>query len=663
MDIQTRVLLEGNLANEVGLIVLDTIELFCGHFKFHLEQDEGDNIMMKKVFSVLLSFLQIPQSEFMMRHVFASLRSYINKFPAALYRGSASYCGDLCREILSCCNSKLNSLRNQACSFLYLLMRSNFEFSGAQGCDRVHWQVIVAVSKLMANGLNRTAVNNSLQALKNYAVEDKGMKHTAFPSEVKDLTKKIHTVLQATAQMKEHDDVPEVLVDLQYSLAKSYSSTPELRETWLEHMAAVHESHENYSETAHCYIHAAALVAEYLKRQGAYPPGCAAFAPVSPNVVADESVMKTDEGMTMEQRYTVRHLVDLLEQCAKYLERAERYEVMGEVFKLAIPIYEQERDFKRLSNAYESLAQAYKKVVEVMGSGRRLLGKYFRVAFFGQMFGDDDGKEFIYKEPKITGLAEISQRLEQIYSKKHGKESIKLIMESAKVHPETLGSKKMGYIQITYVQPYFDDEELQARPTLFERNNNIRRFIYETPFTCSGKAHGNLTEQCKRKTILTTSNTFPYIKKRILVVQEEQYELTPVEVAFDEMQNKVQELNNVITQNPPDMKKLQLVLQGSVSVQVNAGPLAYAQGFLDKSVLASHPHKHIEKLQQVYRDFIACCGKALDINDQLIKEDQRMYQEDMKEKYNQLKTRLAKYIGDEISTTVTASSSLSSLAM
>ena len=35
------------------------------------------------------------------------------------------------------------------------------------------------------------------------------------------------------------------------------------------------------------------------------------------------------------------------------------------------------------------------------------------------------------------------------------------------------------------------------------------------------------------------------------------------------MQNKVQELNNVITQNPPDMKKLQLVLQGSVSVQVN----------------------------------------------------------------------------------------------
>ena len=29
---------------------------------------------------------------------------------------------------------------------------------------------------------------------------------------------------------------------------------------------------------------------------------------------------------------------------------------------------------------------------------------------------------------------------------------------------------------------------------------------------------------------VSASNTFPYVKKRILVVQEEQYELTPVEV-------------------------------------------------------------------------------------------------------------------------------------
>lgn len=54
----------------------------------------------------------------------------------------------------------------------------------------------------------------------------------------------------ATAQMKEHENNPEVLVDLQYSLAKSYSTTPELRRTWLESMATIHINNGNYSEVS-----------------------------------------------------------------------------------------------------------------------------------------------------------------------------------------------------------------------------------------------------------------------------------------------------------------------------------------------------------------------------------------------------------------------------
>ena len=38
---------------------------------------------------------------------------------------------------------------------------------------------------------------------------------------------------------------------------------------------------------------------------------------------------------------------------------------------------------QKLAHAYDLLHRAYSKVVEVMQSGRRLLGQYFRVAFFG----------------------------------------------------------------------------------------------------------------------------------------------------------------------------------------------------------------------------------------------------------------------------------------
>lgn len=87
-----------------------------------------------------------------------------------------------------------------------------------------------------------------------------------------------------------------------------------------------------------------------------------------------------------------------------------------------------------MASAYELLHKAYSKVVEVMQSGKRLLGKYFRVAFFGQQyFEEEDGKEYIYKEPKITGLPEICNRLQTMYSQKYGAGNVKLIMDSNKV--------------------------------------------------------------------------------------------------------------------------------------------------------------------------------------------------------------------------------------
>lgn len=59
----------------------------------------------------------------------------------------------------------------------------------------------------------------------------------------------------ATEQMKEHENDPEMLVDLQYSLAKSYTSTPELRKTWLDSMARIHNKNGDLSEVfLKCFV-------------------------------------------------------------------------------------------------------------------------------------------------------------------------------------------------------------------------------------------------------------------------------------------------------------------------------------------------------------------------------------------------------------------------
>ncbi len=59
----------------------------------------------------------------------------------------------------------------------------------------------------------------------------------------------------ATAQMKEHQNDKEMLVDLQYSLAKSYASTPELRRTWLESIARIHDKNQDFSEVGIYHVY------------------------------------------------------------------------------------------------------------------------------------------------------------------------------------------------------------------------------------------------------------------------------------------------------------------------------------------------------------------------------------------------------------------------
>ncbi|XP_063323540.1 dedicator of cytokinesis protein 9-like isoform X2 [Pelmatolapia mariae] len=647
-DVSSQCLLEASVSTEVCLTVLDTLSTFIMGFKTQLNSDLGHNPLMKKVFQVHLCFLQIPQSEAALKQVFTSLRTFIYKFPCTFFDGRADMCASLCYETLKCCNSKLSSIRSDAAHLLYFLMKSNFDYTGRKSFVRTHLQVVIAVSKLIADviGIGGMRFQQSLSIINNYANSDKTIKHTAFPSDVKDLTKRIRTVLMATEQMKEHENDPEMLVDLQYSLAKSYTSTPELRKTWLDSMARIHNKNGDLSEAAMCYVHVAALVAEYLWRKGMFRQGCSAFRVITPNI-DEEAAMMEDVGM-QDVHFSEEVLMELLEECADGLWKAERYELIADVYRLIIPIYEQRRDFEKLAHLYDTLHRAYTKVMEVMHSGKRLLGTYFRVAFFGQgFFEDEDGKEYIYKEPKFTPLSEISQRLLKLYSDKFGQENVKIIQDSGKVNPKDLDSK-YAYIQVTHVTPYLDEKELEDRRTDFEKSHNIWRFVFETPFTMSGKKQGGVEEQCKRRTVLTTTHCFPYVKKRIAVMYQHQTDLSPIEVAIDEMSAKVNELRQLCSASEVDMIRLQLKLQGSISVQVNAGPLAYARAFLDSSSAKKYPDNKVKQLKEVFRQFVDACGQALGVNERLIKEDQQEYHDEMKANYRNLTRGLSNIMHEQI---------------
>lgn len=647
-EVHHQALLEGNISTEACLSVLDVLSHFTQCFKNQLLDSDGHNPLMKKVFDIYLNFLKVGQSEAALKHVFASLRAFMNKFPAALFKGRVTLCAALCYEVLKCCVSKMGLLRAEASALLYLLMRNNYEYTKRKTFLRTHLQIIIAVSQLISDvaltGSSR--FQESLSIINNFANSDKAMKSTAFPGEVKGLTKRIRTVLMATAQMREHEKDPEMLLDLQYSLARSYASTPELRRTWLDSMARAHIKNGDLSEAAMCYIHVAALVAEYLNRKKMFPSGLAAFKRITLNI-EEEAAMKEDTGM-QDVYYTEEVLVERLELCVEGLWKAERYELITHVAKLIIPVYEKRHEFQKLSRLYDTLHRAYNKILEVMHTGRRLLGTYFRVAFYGQgYFEEEDGKEYVYKEPKLTGLSEISQRLLGLYGDKFGTESVKIIQDSNKVNPKDLDTK-FAYIQVTFVKPYFDEKDCPEKKTDFEKCHNINRFVFETPYTLTGKKHGGVEEQCKRRSVLTTANTFPYVKKRVEVLGEKQVELKPVDVAIDEMRARTAELTKLCSSQEVDMIQLQLKLQGCVSVQVNAGPMAYARAFLDDSKTSKSNNKKAMELKEIFRRFVEVCSMALDINERLIKEDQFEYHEGLKGNFKDMVKELSDIIHEQI---------------
>uniref|UniRef100_A0AAQ5XFJ3 Dedicator of cytokinesis 8 n=1 Tax=Amphiprion ocellaris TaxID=80972 RepID=A0AAQ5XFJ3_AMPOC len=636
-ELDQEALISGNLATESNLIVLDLLETIVQVRKTLYDSVVGG------VLKVLLHSLTCNQSTTFLSHTFSTLRALVVKFGDLLFEEEAEQCADLCQKVLQYCSSPIDENRSQACATLYLIMR----YSYSNNFSRVKMQVTMSLASLVgkSSDFQEEYLRRSLRTILAYAEEDTEMQNTQLPSQADELLRNLNSILSDTVKMREFQEDPEMLMDLMYRIAKGYQTSPDLRLTWLQNMAEKHNNRKCYTESAMCLVHAAALVAEYLSMLEDHkylPVGSVTFQNISPNVleesaVSDDILSPDEDGVCSGRYFTESGLVGLLEQAAELFSNGGLYEAVNEVYKIIVPILEAHRDFRKLASTHDKLQRAFDNIIQK--GHKRMFGTYFRVGFYGTKFGDLDEREFIYKEPGITHLPEISHRLENFYSQCFGDDTLIMIKDSTPVDRKQLNPNK-AYIQITYVEPYFDDYEMKDRLTNFEKNFNLRRFMYTTPFTKTGRPRGELYEQYKRKTILTTMHAFPYVKTRINVIQKEEFDLTPIEVAIEDMQKKTRELAVATHREQPDAKMLQMLLQGSVGATVNQGPLEVAQVFLNEIPADPKLFRHHNKLRLCFKEFIMRCGEAVEKNKHLITSDQKEYQQELKKNYNRLRESL-----------------------
>lgn len=79
-------------------------------------------------------------------------------------------------------------------------------------------QVTMSLSSLVgtSQNFNEEHLRRSLKTILTYAEEDLELRDSPFPEQVQDLVFNLHMILTDTVKMKEHQQDPEMLIDLMY---------------------------------------------------------------------------------------------------------------------------------------------------------------------------------------------------------------------------------------------------------------------------------------------------------------------------------------------------------------------------------------------------------------------------------------------------------------
>eukprot|EP00007_Cunea_sp_BSH-02190019_P004159 CAMPEP_0174230200 /NCGR_PEP_ID=MMETSP0417-20130205/1005_1 /TAXON_ID=242541 /ORGANISM="Mayorella sp, Strain BSH-02190019" /LENGTH=1996 /DNA_ID=CAMNT_0015307841 /DNA_START=193 /DNA_END=6183 /DNA_ORIENTATION=- len=637
------------LSLEVNSIVLELLLHFMSDFKSELGV-EGNKHMDRVVCNFLLLLLKQNQSELFLSHLFQTVRFLVYNFPRPLFLYNTPYAGDLTYELLRACNFASERTRAQATGLLYIFFKTNWLIK--KNLARMKLQCSIAIAKLVGEGgiADVARLQSALLAVVKQASLEKNP-----PEFVRQLDQllsvRLITVLENTKLIEQFEYDNELVAELIYEISLGYRDSPDIRYTWLDSLAKRHGVEKNHEEAAQCRVHTTALIVAHLqllKREDAVEVSRASLREAAPNCAEEfdtSSTSASEEGVCSSSAFSRQGLFRELQAAVASLKLEQIFETAIILQRIGSLIHKKKRDYAELVNVYNDLTGLCHNIVQSDELQGRLFANYYRVAFYGKDFGRADGQEFIYKEHGFVRLSDISSRLRDRYSAKFGADRVLTLPGTGVVDKSKLDPAKL-YIQVCSVEPHLTDEQLKERKTPFQKNTNLKRFIFATPFQTSTDKELSETERTgKIKTVLRVEHPFPFVLKRIKVVSKKEIMLTPIQTSLEAIRGRTRALLQEIETKQPNSKTLQIVLQGSVLLQVNAGPLEFCRVFLGPDHVHKYQPAEVKALKHAMGEFVKTCVKALAVNKSIIDADQIAFHDQLVKGYVSMKTEVLKYIG------------------
>ncbi|KAG9396589.1 Dock180/Zizimin C2 domain protein [Carpediemonas membranifera] len=538
-----------------------------------------------------------------------------------LFRGAgAEYTRTLVGVGLRLLGSKSADHRRAGVQLLYTLVRGNYR--EMRQINRVKFQMITglsALSSLITDADDQ--VRASFAALSAYSeVDTKLPNHPLFQAAVRSMTETLATIVHDTVVVESGGaQDPETLADMYLRIADGYSATPALRAAnlnmlvehldptptaaELEKIAKMPEDELNRHlevttkrpmvEAGIAVLYVAALTAEMLSVPA--PPAMSAFGDelslaealrrhLSP-VVPDMPVQLEADAQLLSEGSDEGTVVALLSQAARRFSDSQLYEFAHTVLTTAAQLCMHFGRFDELVRVQTDLVGVATHIRAVAGlHGERPIGTFYRVGFFGAAFGPlNDGKEYIYRESGLCRLPEIKGRLQDFWGQQLGPKLV-MVTEGKPLNPAELDPDK-AYLQLTTVKPFFgtvDGTTIPQPRNAFEAKTGVTHFFYENPYVVGGGKLSTATPSNLGSilTVLRTTVSLPAISKRSVVEAKFSLTIDPLQTSISTLEAQIAKLRGEAEREPPEIDSLQIIVAGSVRVQVNAGPAETARAFL-----------------------------------------------------------------------------------
>ncbi|KAF8394971.1 hypothetical protein HHK36_018910 [Tetracentron sinense] len=667
---EVRELWEENLSAAISLQVLEITEKFSIAAASH--NIATDYVRLDCITSIFTSLFSRSQPLDFWNALFPVFNRVFNLHGATLMsRENDHFLKQVAFHLLRLAVFRNDNIRKRAVIGLQILVRSSFYY--LLQTTRLRVMLTITLSELMSDvQLTQMKFDGTLQessearrlrkSLEEMADENRSfelLKECVLPenalvaipevvsenrwswSEVKYLSDSLLLALDASL---EHALLASVMTldryaatESFYKLAMAYASVPNLHIIWLLHLCDAHQEMQSWAEAAQCAVAVAGVVMQALVgRNDAvwsrdHVAALRKICPVVSSEITAEASAAEVEGYGAS-KLTVDSAVKYLQLANKLFSQAELHHFCASILELIIPVYKSRRAFGQLAKCYTLLTNIYESIPIPVTDAT-----YYRVGFYGDRFGKLDRKEYVYREPCDVSLGDIMEKLSHIYEcRMDGNHTLHIIPDSRQVKADEL-QPGVCYLQIIAVDPVMEDENLCSRIERISLSTGrmharvFDRFLFDTPFTKSGKTQGGLEDQWMRRTVLQTEGSFPALVNRLLVIKSESLEFSPVENAIGMIETWTAALRNELDEpcssegdQLPRLQSPQRILQSSVAVQVNSGVLSVCTTFLSGEPATRLHSQELPQLIAALLEFKAVCKRAFGFHFRLIgKEDDK----------------------------------------